>query len=201
MTHAPDLVVAVLAAGASRRLGRAKQLVRFGGEPLVRRQCRCAVASDVGHVVAILGCDAERHRAAIEDLPVAICVNREWAEGLAATLRCAVDAAGARRAALLVLPCDQYRITAADLRALCSAWRNAPSQPCVSRADSYAGPPAILPLEHHDRVRGLRGDTGARSLLYQSARRPTEVVNPRALFDLDCPEDLRVATAWQAKPL
>src|SRR6202049_3221152 len=71
----PDLVVAVLAAGASRRLGRAKQLVPVGGQPLLRRQCRCALSARVGMVMAILGCDEARHREVIVDLPVDVRVD------------------------------------------------------------------------------------------------------------------------------
>ena len=195
----PDLVVAVLAAGASRRLGRAKQLVPVGGEPLLRRQCRCALSARVGEVVAILGCDEAHHREAIIDLPVDVRVNDEWEEGLAATLRSAVRMARGRRAALLVLPCDQYRIIPEDLRTLSDRWRRAPSIACASRWGRYAGPPAILPIHYHDEVLGLHGDIGARSLLYHPRRpSPDEIANPRAPFDLDSPEDMRTAEAWAA---
>jgi CTP:molybdopterin cytidylyltransferase MocA len=195
----PDLVVAVLAAGASRRLGRAKQLVLIGGEPLLRRQCLCALSARVGEVVAILGCDEAQHREVIADLPVDVRVNDEWEEGLAATLRSAVLAAKERHAALLVLPCDQYRIIPEDLRTLYDHWRGAPCIPYASRWGGYAGPPAILPVHYHDYVLGLHGDIGARSLLYDSRRpRPDEIANPRAAFDLDSPEDMRTAEAWAA---
>jgi CTP:molybdopterin cytidylyltransferase MocA len=191
--------VAVLAAGASRRLGRAKQLVPIGGEPLLRRQCRCALSARVGEVVAILGCDQAQHREVIADLPVDVRVNDEWEEGLAATLRSAVLAAKERHAALLVLPCDQYRIIPEDLRTLYDHWRGAPCIPYASRWGGYAGPPAILPVHYHDYVLGLHGDIGARSLLYDSRRpRPDEIANPRAAFDLDSPEDMRTAEAWAA---
>ncbi len=193
----PDLVVAVLAAGASRRLGRAKQLVSIGGEPLLRRQCRCALAARVGEVVVVLGCNATRHTAVISDLSVDVRVNEEWAEGLASTIRVAVRAAQRSRAALLVVACDQYRITPEDLRTLCRQWRLAPLKACVSRAGNYVGPPVILPNEYHDDILGLRGDVGARALIYQSPwPSPDEVVNPRAPFDLDSPEDVRIANAW-----
>ena len=92
--------------------------------------------------MAILGRDAAQHREVIVDLPVDVRVNDEWAEGLAATLRSAVRAAKERQAALLVLPCDQYRIIPADLRKLHEHWRWAPSIACVSRWGRYAGPPA-----------------------------------------------------------
>ena len=193
----PDLVVAVLAAGASRRLGRPKQLVTLDGEPLLRRQCRCALAAGVGDVSVILGSSADQYRLVIQDLPVEVRVNGNWAQGLAATLRCAVRAAQVRRAALLVLPCDLYRVTPDDLRALRSRWLQAPWNACVSCADDYAGPPAILPISYYGRILALRGDTGARAVLFQpGSSHPEEVVNPRARFDLDCSDDVQVAAAW-----
>src|SRR3954468_17586851 len=142
-SSAPSLVVGVLAAGASRRLGRPKQLVPIDGEPLLRRQCRSALAAGVGEVAVILGFNADEHRRGIEDLPVEVRVNGDWAQGLATTLRCAVRAARCHGAALLVLPCDLYRITSDDLRALRDRWHMAPFNACVPRAGNYAGPPAI----------------------------------------------------------
>lgn len=197
MPGPPKLLVAVLAAGASRRLGCAKQLVAIDGEPLLRRQCRCALDAAVGPTVAILGCEADRHRRVVADLPVNVHVNREWAEGMASTLRCAVDAAESDGAALLVVQCDQYRVTPMDLRTLREQWRADPSLAYVSRAGGYAGPPAILPIQYYDLVRGLRGDIGARAILYRPPwSAPIEVVNPRASFDLDSPEDVAIAAAW-----
>jgi molybdenum cofactor cytidylyltransferase len=197
LRSAPDLVVAVLAAGASRRLGQPKQLVALDGEPLLRRQCRCALMAGVGNVTAILGCNADQHRLVIQDLPVEVRVSGHWAQGLAATLRCAVRAARLREAALLVLPCDLYRVTPDDLRALCDRWSRSPSRACVSSAGGYTGPPAILPVPYHERILSLRGDIGARALLFQPPwAGPEEVVNPRAPFDLDCADDLREAAAW-----
>jgi molybdenum cofactor cytidylyltransferase len=190
----PDLLVVILAAGASRRLGSAKQLVSIGGETLLRRQCRCALDADVGPVLVVLGHDADRHKRVVADLPLDVRVNDEWQEGIAATLRLAVGVAIIRRAALLVLPCDQYRIAPNDLRTLRDTWRLAPTVACVSRWGDYAGPPAILPIAYHEQALSLGGDTGARALLYGHGRlRPAELVNPRAPYDLDSPRDLTVA--------
>jgi CTP:molybdopterin cytidylyltransferase MocA len=100
---------------------------------------------------------------------------------------------------LLVLPCDQYRIAPNDLRTLRDTWRLAPTVACVSRWGEYAGPPAILPVAYHEQALSLRGDTGARALLYGPRRpRPAEVVNPRAPHDLDSPRDLVLAQALSA---
>jgi molybdenum cofactor cytidylyltransferase len=201
----PDVLVVILAAGASLRLGTSKQLVSIAGEPLLRRQCRRALSARVGPVLALLGCEADRHRRVLADLPVEVRVNEEWQEGMAATLRHGVGIAMERRAASLVLPCDQYRITSNDLRTLHAIWRRAPSSACVSRWGDYAGPPVILPIECHDAVRQLHGDIGARAILYDTQRpHPLEVPNVRATYDLDCPEDMAIAqssTPWMmARP-
>lgn len=190
----PELLVVVLAAGASRRLGTHKQLVSIDGEPLLRRQCRCALDAHVGRVLIILGHHADQLRRVISDLPVEVGVNEEWQEGMAATLRHAAGVASQRRAASLVLPCDQYRIRPNDLRTLHDAWRLRPSAACVSRWHDYAGPPAILPIEYYEDIFRLRGDTGARTLLYDGMRpRPLEVTNLRATYDLDSPQDMTIA--------
>jgi CTP:molybdopterin cytidylyltransferase MocA len=188
----PRLLLAILAAGGSRRLGRPKQLVSIDGVPLVRRQCSVALSANLGPVAVIVGSHGDDVAAAVADLPIAICWNREWQEGLAASLRRAVTAARAdRAAALLVLACDQYRITGNDLRHLHDVWRGGRGVACVSRAGEHVGPPAVLPLECYDQLLSLRGDIGARPVLFDPRRTPPlEIENPRANVDLDCPRDL-----------
>jgi len=196
-----DVLVVVLAAGASRRLGIAKQLVSIGGETMMKRQCRCALSAGIGPVAVVLGCDAEEYARAIAGLPVDIRINHEWPEGMAASLRHAVEAAAERRTATLILACDQYRITPGDLRRLHAVWRRTPRLACMSRWGEYAGPPVILPTAYYDQVRRLRGNTGARAVLRDAQRpAPLEVANVRAMYDLDDPKDLAIAQSWASAP-
>lgn len=187
------LLVAILAAGASRRLGRPKQLVNVGGEPLLRRQCRVAIESGVGPVAAVLGCHADACAETIADLPVAVRVNEQWEEGLGSSLREAVRAAVEGEAVgLLVLHADQYRITAADLRVLHAAWAaSGETTACRARHGDYAGPPAILPAACFAELLKLRGDAGARRVLSTlGADSLVDVPMPTATHDLDLPEQL-----------
>jgi CTP:molybdopterin cytidylyltransferase MocA len=187
----PDqLLIAILAAGASRRLGRAKQLVEVEGEPLVRRQCKTAIAADIGPVALILGCHHGRIAPLVSDLAVEIFVNEEWEEGMAASVRAATRAAMAAGAAgLLLYHCDHYAVTAEDLIRLHQAWTSAASTAHLSRDGRHLGPPAILPSRLFPAMLKLAGDMGPRALLAGDGD-VREVISPSASLDLDRPDDL-----------
>lgn len=187
----PDrLLVAILAAGASRRLGRPKQLVERDGETLVRRQSRTALAAAVGAVIVVLGCDGERVAPELADLEVEVVVNQEWTEGMAASVRTATRAAMAAGAAgVLLCHCDQYAITPADLVRLHQAWISSPSTAHLSRDGEHVGPPAILPARLFPLMLKLEGDTGPRAVI-QGDPDVREIPVPSASLDVDRPSDL-----------
>ena len=185
------VLVALLAAGASRRLGTPKQLVTIDGMPLVRRQALMALAAAIGPVTVIVGSRADLSRDAIGDLPVDIRVNTCWSEGMASSLRAAASAGLEHHAAaLMILPCDLYRLVASDLRQLHRAWSDAPDIACLARFDRHLGPPTILPSRLFPRLDMLVGDVGARSIVTGPRESMRAVDLPGAAFDIDTPEDL-----------
>lgn len=187
------VLIAIPASGASRRLGRAKQLVLLDRETLIHRQCRIALEANVGPVAAIVGCAAERCADAIRDLDVAIQFNESWREGLAASLRTATQAAiDARADGLLLLHVDQFRVTSSDLRQLYDEWSKTDGRAaCRAVCANYAGPPVILPASCFPNVLQLRGDVGARPII-ESFVFPmlVEVPMPSAPHDMDKEEQL-----------
>jgi molybdenum cofactor cytidylyltransferase len=192
MADEGDCVVAVLAAGGSSRMGKTKQLLRIDGESLIRRAVRIALEARVGPVIVALGAEADRIRGEIEGLPIRIVLNAGWREGLASSLRAAVEAAGQARPAargLLVLPADQPRLTAAHLRALDAAQRAGGAAIVASDYGDHRGPPALFAASQYAALRALCGDTGARELLHGAD--VVTVAAPRGSgLDLDRPEDL-----------
>src|SRR5579862_7099830 len=98
-----DLLVVILAAGLSSRLGRAKQLLLNDDETLIHRQCRMAMEAAIAPVAVVLGCEAEACAASVADLDVRLIWNSQWEEGLASSIRCAVREAMLRNAVGLLL--------------------------------------------------------------------------------------------------
>jgi CTP:molybdopterin cytidylyltransferase MocA len=187
------LLLAILAAGESRRLGRPKQLLALDGEPLLRRQCRIALEAQLGPVAAILGFQAAECAATIADLPVARHINERWVEGLGLSIRRAAEAAVAADAGgLLVLHVDQYRLTSADLQSLNAAWVDSHGlSACAAIHSGDFGPPAIFPRRWFGELLQLEGPAGARRVLAELSADALRLIEmPNAIHDLDVPAQL-----------
>ena len=77
----------LLAAGLSRRMGRAKLLLPLDGRPVVRHAAEGLIAAGVEPLSAVVGPDGEAVTAALADLRVRIVVNpHPEAEGGRASL-------------------------------------------------------------------------------------------------------------------
>lgn len=149
----------MLAAGASRRMGRTKSLVRVGGLTFFAHGVR-HLWSACDAVVVVLGAEAKRARAAAEEefvrlvragalhddlqtahrhgspgLEVRFVINRAWRRGMLGSARLGLRAAlRLRPESLLVLPVDHPAVRPATVRALAAAMKAALA--------SYRGPDA-----------------------------------------------------------
>lgn len=189
--EAPRHGVVLLAAGASRRLGRAKQLLEVDGEPLVRRAARCGLATEPLHLVVVLGAAEGAVRAALSGLRFDGVSCERWEEGMGRSLAAGLGALDARCAGALVVLCDQVALTPGHLVALRDAWRRSPSGAAASGYGGVAGVPALLPRAWFEALAKEPGDRGARALLLRNMGKVTVLPNERLARDVDVPRDLQ----------
>ena len=177
--------VVVLAAGASTRLGRPKQLLRFGGETLVHRAARLALATGPIDAVVVLGAEADGVFASIDDLAVRRVDCAEWQQGMSASLRAGIAALTAQCAGALVVLCDQPALDGAHLERLCRAWRDAPACGAASAYAGRLGVPALLPRAWFGELGGASGDRGARTVIAHHADEVVAIANEALARDVD----------------
>jgi molybdenum cofactor cytidylyltransferase len=179
----------VLAAGASHRLGRPKQLVEFEGETLLNRTLRMAREAAADPVIAVLGAYIEQIR---QILPpqVKVVENSEWQSGMASSIRAGIRALDATDQGVLLLTCDQPRLTTHHLRALLAAFSSEPPVIAASRYSGKRGIPAAWPRSLFPSLAALEGDKGARAILAQPPCELIEVEFPGGDVDIDLPDDI-----------
>ncbi len=182
---------AILAAGASRRLGRPKQLVLWRGHELVRHLALQALSSRASEVAVVVGAHAERVVTAVSDLPVSCIVNLGWREGVASSIRCATHWAAQRSLdALILMASDQPHLDMHHLDRLVSEHENGALQ-VASRYGDVIGVPALFSEPAFRRLFTLSGDVGASSLL-RNEPGTRSIDWPPGEIDIDTSRDLAI---------
>jgi molybdenum cofactor cytidylyltransferase len=161
----------VLAAGASTRMGRTKQLLPVGDRCLLQRVVDAALASRLDELIVVLGHRAQEIRSAIalpDDGRARALVNPDFARGQSTSLQCGLRAADTRSQALAVLLGDQPCVSADLIDRVAQTFLSAGAplvRPVYPDAGGLPGHPVFLARRVWPRVEELSGDWGARGLL------------------------------------
>jgi molybdenum cofactor cytidylyltransferase len=182
----------VLAAGGASRFGSPKQLAELDGVPLLQHAVDAILAVPaIEPVVVVLGAEASRVRDAIAFGDARAVVCPDWADGMAASLGCGVEAVGDADWVIVTLG-DQPRVTPQVIAAVMDTADSAPSGTAAVRAtyDGVPGHPVALSRAMLPGVAKLRGDVGARELLGSASVRTFEAGRLCDPVDVDTPEEL-----------
>jgi CTP:molybdopterin cytidylyltransferase MocA len=166
-------------------------LLRIGDETLIRRMARIALGAELAPNIVVLGALAAQIRGQLEDLPLSIVENAQWAQGIAGSLRVGVAAAleaEPRIRGLLVMLADQPGLTTRHLKSLIEAQRLSARSIAAADYGGHLGPPAYFAREHLPALQALRADTGARAL-FRAFDALAVALPACAGDDLDTPAD------------
>jgi molybdenum cofactor cytidylyltransferase len=178
----------VLAAGAGRRFGGAKQLADLDGRPLLEHVLAAMEDAPVDRVLVVLGARAEEILTRVHLGRAEPVRCQAWPEGQSASLRCGLEAAGDAGAVVVALG-DQPRLSPVAVRRLVAA--RAPGIEAVRATyDGVPGHPVLLEPPLFPRLRAVRGDTGARDVLAAARLREVACDGLGAPTDVDTPDQL-----------
>ncbi len=186
----------LLAAGASRRLGRNKLLLEVGGRPVVRRVAEALLGAEVSEVIVVTGHEAEAVRRALGGLEVRLVHNPRFAEGQVTSLAAGLARADAGAEGILFAQGDQPFLTEALVNALVRAFAGAAPPPLAAAPffGDRRGTPTLFSAELRGDLARLQGDEGGRSILARVQEESPEQFlavpweEERAFLDLDTEE-------------
>lgn len=190
-----DHAVVVLAAGNSRRLGQAKQLLRSHGETLLHRAVRLAAATSPATVVVVLAEPQRGWQRELAGLDHQVAINPAPHLGMAGSLLAAAPQVRDFRR-VLVMTCDQPALEGAHLAALLLGARAAVSGCAASALGNTLGVPAVVPGTWFAALAEGGRDRGFRERLRALPPADLSVVHSPGLeHDIDTPDDLQAACA------
>lgn len=160
----------LLAAGAGRRMGRPKALVRDeAGQPWLVRSVEVLRKGGCESVTVVLGAAADEARPLLEGQDVAVAVAEDWQEGMGASLRAGLAHLGPDVQTVLVSLVDLTDLTADVVARVLQA----PADDRTLRRAAYhgvPGHPVLIGRGHWPGVAAsASGDKGARDYLAREA--------------------------------
>ncbi len=187
MEKSNNLAVLILAAGTSSRLGKAKQLIKYKNETLIRRAIKSAL-SFCPNVNLVLGHKNNEIRAEIKEFPVKILINENFQDGMGSSLSYGISKLD-KFDKVLVLLCDQPFIPLSHYKELLQKSNRNEDTIVCSKYQEKLAVPSIFPKKYYKDLEKLEGDKGARKLLKEN---PLEFVSldNKYSIDIDTKEDL-----------
>ena len=190
---APDssgpVALLLLAAGASTRMTRPKQLLPYQGRTLLRHAAETAVASGCAPIVLVTGALHEELLAEVAGLPIQVVRNGNWESGMASSIQTGLAAvAPAQPRAVLIMLTDQPLVTPALLRQLVAQQQQTQAPIVAAAYGDTLGVPAIFARVLLPELLQLQGQQGAVRLIAGHGAAVGRVDFPAGLLDVDSPE-------------
>ncbi len=185
----------ILAAGASTRFGRPKQLLRLKNRCLIEWVLDAALNSKLSRIVLVLG---YAHQKVLQTLAeklqhskLSIEINPQFKKGQSHSLRVGLSKVKDDFAAVMFLLGDQPMLNSATINILLERFWAAEKDVCVPFYRGKRKTPVIFGRRFYTRLMSIKGDRGARQLIDENPDRvlTVEMDNPLCFFDIDTQQD------------
>jgi molybdenum cofactor cytidylyltransferase len=181
----PELSVLIPAAGASKRLGQAKQLVRYKGLSLIQNAVIAAQSITPREIIVVTGAEARAVQNSVETPSVRWIHNPLWSAGLGGSIALGAGVISPQSTGLIIFLCDQWRLQAQDLIDMADKWQSDRARIVCAQAGGHCMPPVIFPVGCFKQLQELQGKHGAQTLFKKHPDILTPVPLENAAFDLD----------------
>ncbi len=181
----------LLAAGESRRMGEFKQLLTYAGRTFVESCVDSLLASRVDEVVVVTGHRDADVRKAVGARPVRFAYNKDYREGMSASVKCGVAALAPAARAVLVSLVDQPQIDSAIINRVIAEYERQSPLIVIPTYAGRNGHPVLIDLRLRDELLSFDPTQGLRQVIHshRADTLHTEVATEAVLTDFDYPED------------
>jgi len=183
--------ILLLAAGASHRMGRPKQLLKIGEETLIERAIKLTQAINHQQTIIVLGANAEKIKPSITPMEkLAVIINENWQRGMGTTVKAGIGfflAQKQKYSAIIIMVCDQPYLTTEKLEELIAKHQQSKAAIVATTYGGIKGVPVLFDKSIFPRLLQLNKDEGARKIIKNYKGKIATVAFPEGIIDLDTP--------------
>ena len=178
----------ILAAGASTRLGSPKQQLIYKGRTLLQHAIDMALASNCSPVIVVLGAHSMVISPEIPSGRVSVVQNPDWEEGMASSIRAGIAALQQKApnaTEVIFMVCDQPHVDTDHLNNLVRQKLDTGKGIIASYYNDTMGVPVLFDQTFFPALLSLKGEEGAKKLLYRYEQEVAAVPFPQGSVDID----------------
>jgi len=156
----------ILAAGESKRMGKPKLLLPFGGKTIIETVIKSVIQSKVEGVLVVLGSDCEKIKEKIKNFSLKITVNPDFQSGMLSSVQKGFQALPKNAQAVLVILGDQPSISTAVINKIINAYKKTGKGIVLPVYRKNRGHPVLIDVKYREEVEKLSPDLGLRGTVY-----------------------------------
>jgi molybdenum cofactor cytidylyltransferase len=181
----------ILAAGASSRFGKPKQLLDWKGQPFVHAVAKTALEAGLAPVLIITGANASQVEFTVKDLNGTVVRNDDWKSGQGSSISTGVKALArsySKIGGAIFLLADQPQVTTSILRALVEKHAEGLFPIVAPMVLDRRANPVLFDRATFPDLMKLEGDVGGRAIFHKHRVEYLPWHDDRLLLDVDTPE-------------
>jgi molybdenum cofactor cytidylyltransferase len=187
-----------LAAGASSRLGKPKQLLHYKGKTLLLHVVYEAKISKADNILVVLGANHDLVENEIPaDKKIQSIVNDHWEEGMASSIRAGIGYLQQviKPDCAILAVCDQPFIDSSLFNSLIETYIKTKKQIVACQYKDTLGTPVLFDKQFFDQLTALKGDQGAKNIILEQADEVATISFPSGDIDIDTREQYNALLA------
>ena len=187
-----QLVVLILAAGKSSRMGNIKQLLKIEGKTLIENAIETSMKIEKTSTLCVLGAHAAEIKKKVDLSNVDVTINKDYELGLSSSIISGIKHLQKQKKqfdGIFLLLADQPAIKLAYYQEMVALFSKEKNKIIASKYENGFGVPAIFPKSFIKNLLAIKGDKGAREFLQKNKK---EILSPKTrvnLVDIDTPKE------------
>ncbi len=179
----------ILAAGASKRLGKPKQLLPYKDSTLLSHTINQLISVDSLDVYVVLGAYADAIQLTIYSSPIKTLICKDWKEGMGKSLSYGIKEIQKQGSydGILITLSDLPFVTSDHYKNLILKFEET-QQIVITNYKTLKGVPSMISSNYFAELEKVTGDEGAKPVIQKHKKEVSEILSETPYFDVDTEE-------------